>query len=365
MMRQRLNFLTTMGLAVVLLLAVSVSVQARVNDDQVQAKPIMLSGEVEVQFETDVNVERLTAAKGRLEAGVTSLDRIFDKYRVDGANALFPWRKGENAKTGNNDMARFFVLTLPEDVNVLDVIDELQKNPYIRTVSPVYAVPVRKTSDDSYRANQWALTKIQANDAWDIQTGSEDVIFADIDIGVNYEHEDLVDNIWVNPAEDADGDMVVWDTDDINYLDSPDDPTGYVDDLIGYDFFTGFSGIGCADVDCGTPDNDPSDYDGHGTHIGGIVAGVTNNALGVSGLAGGWGGGNGPDRGIRIMCIRVGAYASDGLGYVNSANCATGVDYAVAMGADIINASWGADSWGLVTSFESAADNNIINIFRV
>lgn len=359
-MRQRLNFLTTMGLAVVLLLALGVSVQGRVNDNQIQAKPIMLSGEVEVQFETDVNVDRLTTAKGRLEAGVTSLDRIFDKYRVAGADALFPWRKGENAKTGNNDMARFFVLTLPEDVNVLDVIDELQKNPYIRTVSPVYAIPVRKTSDDSYRLNQWAITKIQAASAWDVETGSEDVVFADIDIGVNYEHEDLVDNIWVNPAEDADGDMVVWDTDDFDYLDSPDDPTAYVDDIVGYDFFTGFSGIGCADLDCGTPDNEPSDYDGHGTHVGGIVAAVTNNALGVSGLAGGWGGGNGPDRGVRIMCVRVGAYATDGLGYVNSANCATGVDYAVAMGADIINASWGADSWGLVTAFENAAANDIV-----
>ena len=55
------------------------------------------------------------------------------------------------------------------------------------------------------------------------------------DSGVLYDHEDLKANIWVNPGEDLDGDGVVFDTDDINGVD--DDGNGYVDDLIGYDFF--------------------------------------------------------------------------------------------------------------------------------
>ncbi|UCD17392.1 MAG: S8 family serine peptidase [Candidatus Zixiibacteriota bacterium] len=360
-MKGKHNFLASLGIVIMFLLTGAAPLEARIYSDAGEAKPIILSGEVEVQFESDVSIDNLATVSGALRTGAASLDQVFDKYRIDGARAIFPWRKGENAKVGTNDMSRYFVLSLPDDINVLEVVDELQRNPYIRTVSPVYAMPLRIDPDDQYVPSQWAIEKIQAPLAWDIQTGSEDVIFADIDAGVLYSHPDLADHIWVNPAEDNDNDMVVFDSDDADFVDSPDDPTGYVDDFVGYDFFTGFSGLSCwPGEDCGTIDNDPIDFAGHGTHIGGIVAGITNNQIGIAGLAGGWGGGNGPHRGIKIMCIRVGALASDGLGYVNSANCATGVDYATFMGADIINASWGADTYAMVTAFENAFDHDAV-----
>lgn len=359
-MKRSFNIPATIGLAMILLLGIAGPVGARIFPDRDQPQPILLTGEIEVQFETDVNVSNLAAKSGNLMVGIKSLDDIFDKYGAYNARPLFPELMPGQDRVGTNDMTKFYVIKIPESANVRDVMDELLKNPYIRTVDGVYAIPVRVTSNDTYQNNQWALNKIDCKDAWDIETGNDFVIVADIDLGVLYTHPDLADRIWVNPAEDVDGDKVVMDPDDNNYVDSPNDANSYADDLIGYDFFDGFGGaLTCADVDCSGWDNDPSDYDGHGTHTSGTMAATTNNSTGVAGLAGGWGAGIGT--GARIMCIRVGALASDGLGYVNSSACATGINYAAVSGADMINASWGAATSGVVTAFQNAANYNVVS----
>ncbi len=359
-MKRSLYIPATIGLALILIMGFAGHAGARIFPDRDQPQPILLTGEIEVQFESDVNVSNLAAKSGNLMVGIKSLDDIFTKYRAYDSRPLFPMLMPGQDRVGTNDMTKFHIIKIPESVNVRDVMDELRKNPYVRTVDGVYAIPVRVTSNDTYQNNQWALNKIQAKDAWDIETGKNHVIVADIDLGVLYTHPDLADRIWVNPAEDLDGDMVVMDPDDIDYLDSPNDANGYADDFIGYDFFDGFGGaLTCIDDDCSGWDNDPKDYDGHGTHTGGTMAAATNNSIGVAGLAGGWGAGIGT--GAKIMCIRVGALASDYMGYVNSAACATGINYAAVSGADMINASWGAATSGVVTAFQNAANYNVVS----
>lgn len=117
-------------------------------------------------------------------------------------------------------------------------------------------------NDTSY-GQQYALFDtygIRAPLAWDITRGSGDKLVAVIDSGIDFTHEDLQQNIWSNPGEIA-----------ANGLD--DDGNGYVDDIRGYDF-------GSA-----TGDSDPTDENGHGTHVAGIIAATGNNALGVIGVA--------------------------------------------------------------------------------
>ena len=101
---------------------------------------------------------------------------------------------------------------------------------------------------------------IGAPAAWNISTGSKTKLVAVIDSGVDFTHEDLQDSIWSNPGEIAS-----------NGLD--DDANGYVDDIRGYDFGSEQG------------DSDPSDENGHGTHVAGIIAATGNNALGVIGVA--------------------------------------------------------------------------------
>ncbi|MBE7538919.1 MAG: immunoglobulin domain-containing protein [Opitutaceae bacterium] len=103
----------------------------------------------------------------------------------------------------------------------------------------------------------WGLERVAAPSAWEVTTGSNNVIVAIIDSGITLNHPDLAANIWQNPAESGNG------------LD--DDANGLVDDLHGWDFANN--------------DNDPTDQDSHGTHVAGIIGAVGNNAIGVTGVA--------------------------------------------------------------------------------
>lgn len=351
-------------LSLALLLTVSPA-QARTYDLQGDSKPILMPGRLEVQFEKNVNTKTMAKGFGTLSLGVPSLDQIFSRYQVREAVAMFPWRQGADALYGDDDMSKFFELFFDEAADINSIISELRQNPNIKTVSPVWAIPVRAVPNDQFYGMQWAPPKTMSPAGWDIQKSTDTAKIAIIDSGVLFTHPDLKDKIWVNPGEDLDDDMVVFDSEDVNGID--DDGNGVIDDLIGYDFFSGFSGITCwTGEDCGTPDNNPTDYNGHGTHCAGIAGATTNNSTGVAGLAGGWGGGLGTYAGARIMCLRVGGSGVNPnggyeTGYVNTANCATAIDYAARMGACVINASWGAaDTPAMRTACNRANDSGVV-----
>lgn len=124
---------------------------------------------------------------------------------------------------------------------------------YIYRVSDVEFTP-----NDSLISQQYALSKIDAFQAWDITRGSASVPIGIVDTGVDWMHPDLYANIWHNPH---------WQTD-----------TQYPDDSIGWDF----GGHNLA----GTPNNNPEeDAPFHGTHVAGIAAAVSNNGIGIAGIA--------------------------------------------------------------------------------
>ncbi len=99
---------------------------------------------------------------------------------------------------------------------------------------------------------------IDAPEAWQVSTGSRDIIVGVVDTGIDYNHPDLAANMWVNPGEIAG-----------NGID--DDGNGFVDDVHGYDF--------------ANDDGDPFDDEGHGTHVAGTIGGVGNNGLGIAGVS--------------------------------------------------------------------------------
>jgi len=142
---------------------------------------------------------------------------------------------------------------------------------------------------------------IDAPEAWDIATGNSDMVIAVLDTGVDYSHPDLSDNMWSNTDETPD-----------NGID--DDGNGYVDDVRGWDFFSN--------------DKDPTDLNGHGTHVAGIAAAEGDNSIGITGVC--WTAG--------IMPLRF----LDADGYGTVADEISAIDYAIANGAHIINASFGS-----------------------
>lgn len=157
--------------------------------------------------------------------------------------------------------------------------------------------------------DQWYLRSGNLQKSWDLLRtrgiaagGDSSVVVAVIDTGVDYTHEDLKDNIWVNIKEIPG-----------NGID--DDGNGYIDDVYGVDLETG--------RDSGMDDN------GHGTHVAGIIA-ASNNHIGVVGLA----------YNVKIMPIKAGMAS----GFFNQSQIAKGILYAYNNGADVINMSFGGSA---------------------
>ncbi len=180
--------------------------------------------------------------------------------------------------------------------------------------------------DDPDLAQCWGLNNtgqdggtadadIDAPEAWDITTGSHDVVVAVIDTGVDYTHPDLAANMWTNTGEIAGNN-------------ADDDGNGYIDDVHGYDFANG--------------DGDPMDDHFHGTHCAGTIAAVGDNGIGVAGVA--WH--------AQIMALKF--LTAGGSGTLTDAIEA--VDYATANGAHLTSNSWGGSGFSQLLHDSIAAN---------
>lgn len=165
-------------------------------------------------------------------------------------------------------------------------------------------------------------------DAWELCTGSSDVVVAVIDGPVQYNHPDLAAAMWVNEAE-------------LNGREGVDDDgNNYVDDIYGYNFNS--AGYSNGKISWTTEGES-----GHGTHVAGIVAAVNNNGVGISSIAGGSGSGDG----VRIMGCQV----FDGTFAASDRDMSNAFIYAADNGACIAQCSYAYDP----RSFDS--DNAYIN----
>jgi len=213
-----------------------------------------------------------------------------------------------------------YQVQLPDGMSVAAARANLAQTAGVVYVEPNYVLHSTLTPNDPSFGSLWALhntgqlggtpdADIDAPDAWNLTTGSNSVVVAVIDTGVDYNHPDLSANAFRNEP-------------DCNTNGIDDDGNGYVDDCFGIDTFN--------------HDSNPMDDNRHGTHVAGTIGATGNNAVGVVGVN--WN--------VRIIACKF----LDANGSGPTSNAIECLDYVRAMkdrGVNIVatNNSWGGDAF--------------------
>lgn len=311
---------------------------------------IKVSEEMAVYLE---NARMVRTANNVLLTGIQALDNVNQQYKVNRIRRVFRPAGKFEARHRQYGLHRWYEIGLDEAASVLEAVSAYGKIEQIEIAEPVYekaivgsnnpdygpvvfnpgaylknAAALPGAPNDPLLGSQWHYNNtgqtggtigsdISLFQAWAVETGRPDVIVAVTDGGIQVNHPDLAASMWVNVNEIPG-----------NSID--DDNNGFIDDINGYGFGD----------DSGTIAPDP-----HGTHVGGTVAATTNNGIGVAGVAGGSGAGDG----ARLMSLAA-------FGANDTGGFAETYVYGADMGAVISQNSWGYTVTGV---FEQAVLDGI------
>lgn len=264
---------------------------------------------------------------------------VIGNKKIDIISKSFHAEKVKQQTLGKKSKQHIYILTFPEGTDIQQVINEYYKTNEIEYAEPDYIGSVAgtrsTTPDDQFYTRQWSLKNdgsfslspaitgadIDMENAWNIEQGDSNIIVGIIDSGTKLDHPEFAGRLWNNNNEIPN-----------NGLD--DDANGLIDDMNGWDFANN--------------DNDPSDDEGHGSNVSGIVAANGNNTIGYAGV----------DWNCKLMTLK--GIDNNGSGLYSW--WADALYYAVDNGARVINMSLGGSgtSTTLQTAVNYAINNNVV-----
>ncbi len=239
---------------------------------------------------------KLKSSNGTVQIGLAAIDALNRNNRVHTLRRVIPYSQKLDTKHRKYGLHQWYEIQFENTMDVNKVVAAYAKLPEVEIAEPIYEkklipyntlepITVNQSAlkntnaifDDPYLEKQWHYINdgqtegkvgadINIRNVWTDFGGSSEIIVSIHDEGVDYNHEDLKNNMWVNTAE-LNGEIGI-----------DDDGNGYVDDIHGYNF-----GADIAKIAIGE----------HGTHVAGTVAAENNNGIGVCGVAGGTGNNDG------------------------------------------------------------------------
>ena len=282
---------------------------AAATSDGTRAVPAVVSGSVIVKFRD--------AAEGSAVSSAMSAVAATGRHRPS--------------------FADFDIVDIPASADPEVVAAELNARPEVEYAQPRYTVKAMARPNDPMYAQQWAFPTLDMERAWDIQPGaSSEIVVAVLDSGVAFENR--VVQFATRPwgLFDSSGRLILA----FPSLGVVNVPFAFAPELGGTRF--------AAPRDFIWDDQAPFDLDGHGTHVAGTIGQLTNNSVGVAGMA----------YNVRIMPVKV---LNDIWDFIFGNNTqatddilARGIRYAADNGADVINMSLGRTAGGPAPAVEAA-----------
>lgn len=198
-----------------------------------------------------------------------------------------------NMETEKKDVENIILIYLKDKdpVTVIEAVKKLSVSPYIIYAEPDYIEEMHLVSNDPLYKYLWGIKKINTPLAWNYTTGSSEVVVGVIDTGIDYNHQDITENMWISPNKKL------------------------------------FYGWNFAD------NNDNSiDTDGHGSHVAGTIGAVGNNGIGITGVC--WN--------VRVASLKFG---------LDIASAIAAIDFANSFNIQILNASWGGRAYSYTLKY--------------
>ncbi|NIM10963.1 MAG: PKD domain-containing protein [Candidatus Aminicenantes bacterium] len=227
--------------------------------------------------------------KYRTDRIIVEADSEKDAKQIAKENNLKVYRKFKELSRLRGHWVGVLVKEKKNNASIEEIVQTLRNTRGIRRVEFDHIFTIAATPNDPRFSELWGMhntgqtggtadADIDAPEAWDLATGSADVIVAVVDTGINYNHTDLAPNMWKNPGEIAGNGQ-------------DDDGNGYIDDIYG--------------IDTVNDDTNPIDDNGHGSHCAGTIGAKGNDGFGVVGVN--WN--------VKFMALK--SFNSGGSGYTS------------------------------------------------
>ena len=282
-------------------------------------------GRIVVCFSADAIRSNAGEIEVRRDAGTIStqfdwINELSTEFGITELRQMFQVKNRDWNRDGVYLM-NLFTIQIPDHSRTEELRLALESRPEVIFAEFDPVLRMHNVPDDPLLNSQWAMKAIEAEKAWQFETGSEDVVIGIVDSGVKWNHPDLRANIWINPNIPA-GITIDWDKG--QYIGS--DGTEII---MGWDFAVRQIG----DWDLEESNNPFQAFPGnqHGTHVSGCAAAVGNNGIGVVG----------PAYTSKLMNTKH-SFTNSQTNYIW--NAYAGVIFCVENGAQIINGSWGGGS---------------------